>query len=83
MQTFNNMYAKGGLVHNNKQTFNSMYEKGGLVRNQILNTNNKSNGGSVVVNVNFSGNVLTKSFIEKEAIPVIRNAVKRGVDIGV
>ena len=49
-----------------------MYAEGGKV-----------GGGSVVVNVNFSGNVLSKSFIEKEAIPVIRNAVKRGVDIGV
>ena len=58
---------------------------GGVVRKKppMYAEGGKVGGGSVVVNVNFSGNVLTKAFIEKEAIPVIRNAVKRGVDIGV
>lgn len=33
-------------------------------------------GGSI--NINFSGNVLSKDFIEEEAIPLIRDAIRRG-----
>ena len=35
------------------------------------------------VNVNFSGNVLSQDFIEDEAIPMIKEAIRRGADIGV
>ena len=35
------------------------------------------------VTVNFSGNVLSQDFIEDEAIPMIKEAVRRGADIGV
>ena len=35
------------------------------------------------VNINFSGNVLSQDFIEDEAIPMIKEAIRRGVDIGV
>ena len=38
-------------------------------------------GGSVVVN--FSGNVMSQDFIEDEAIPMIKEAIRRGADIGV
>jgi len=38
-------------------------------------------GGSVTVN--FSGNVLSQNFIEDEAIPAIREAIRRGADIGI
>ena len=38
-------------------------------------------GGSVVVN--FSGNVMSQDFIEDEAIPMIKSAIRRGADIGV
>ena len=38
-------------------------------------------GGSVVVN--FSGNVMSQDFIENDAIPQIRDAIRRGADIGV
>jgi len=35
------------------------------------------------VNINFSGNVLSQDFIEDEAIPMIKEAIRRGADIGV
>ena len=35
------------------------------------------------VTVNFSGNVLSQDFIEDEAIPMIKEAIRRGADIGV
>tara|TARA_Y100001973_G_C5206002_1_gene341589 strand:+ start:390 stop:2579 length:2190 start_codon:yes stop_codon:yes gene_type:complete len=35
------------------------------------------------VTVNFTGNVLTQDFIEDEAIPMIKEAVRRGADLGV
>jgi hypothetical protein len=44
-------------------------------------------GGAVAsqstVTVNFTGNVLSQDFIEDEAIPIIKEAVRRGADIGV
>ena len=40
-------------------------------------------GGAGNVNVTFSGNVLSEDFIENEAIPQIRDAIRRGADIGV
>ena len=38
-------------------------------------------GGGVVVN--FTGNVISQDFIEDEAIPMIKEAIRRGADIGV
>jgi len=47
----------------------------------------KQVGGAVAsqstVTVNFTGNVLSQDFIEDEAIPIIKEAVRRGADIGV
>ena len=40
-------------------------------------------GGTGNINVTFSGNVLSEDFIENEAIPQIRDAIRRGADIGV
>ena len=40
-------------------------------------------GGSGSIVVNFSGNVLSQDFIENDAIPAIKQAVRRGADIGV
>ena len=47
-----------------------------------LNRMNRSGGGGGV-NVTFSGNVLSKDFIEDEAIPQIKEAIRRGADIGI
>ena len=40
-------------------------------------------GGGSAVNITFSGNVMSKDFIEDEAIPQIKEAIRRGADIGV
>ena len=40
-------------------------------------------GGTSSVNISFSGNVLSKDFIEDEAIPQIKEAIRRGADIGI
>ena len=42
-----------------------------------------SGGGGGSVNISFEGNVLSKDFIEDEAIPQIKEALRRGGDIGV
>jgi hypothetical protein len=49
-----------------------------------LETMNRINqGGGAGVNVSFSGNVMSGDFIENEAIPKIKEAIRRGADIGV
>ena len=40
-------------------------------------------GGAGSVNISFSGNVMSQDFIEGEAIPMIKEAIRRGADIGV
>ena len=48
-----------------------------------LNRMNRTGQASGGVTVNFSGNVLSKNFIEQEAIPKIKDAIRRGADIGI
>ena len=48
---------------------------------ETLNKINSGMGGGSV-NISFQGNVLSKDFIEDEAIPMIRDAIRRGEDIG-
>ena len=49
---------------------------------EALNRINAGAGGGSV-NISFNGNVLSKDFIEDEAIPQIKEAIRRGADIGV
>jgi len=35
------------------------------------------------ININMSGNILSQDFIEEEAIPAIKEAIRRGADIGI
>ena len=49
---------------------------------EALNRINAGGGGGSV-NISFNGNVLSKDFIEDEAIPQIKEAIRRGADIGV
>ena len=49
----------------------------------IENLNRMNQGGGGVVNVTFTGNVMSQDFIENEAIPQIKEAIRRGADIGV
>ena len=49
-----------------------------------LETMNRINeGGGTGINISFSGNVMSDEFIESEAIPKIKEAIRRGADIGV
>ena len=49
----------------------------------IENMNRINQGrGAGSVNITFSGNVMSKDFIEDEAIPQIKQAIRRGADIG-
>ena len=50
-----------------------------------IETMNRINqgGGAGNINISFNGNVLSKDFIEDEAIPQIKEAIRRGADIGV
>jgi hypothetical protein len=87
-------FAQGGLVggmpHSQGGTIIEA-EKGEFVmsRNAVesigaerLSQLNEGGGGSPIT-VNITGNVLSKDFIEDEAIPMIKEAVRRGADIGV
>ena len=49
-----------------------------------LETMNRINeGGGAGISISFSGNVMSDEFIESEAIPKIKEAIRRGADIGV
>ena len=48
-----------------------------------LNRMNRTGQASGGVNVTFSGNVMSRDFIENEAIPKIKDAIRRGADIGI
>ena len=43
--------------------------------------NPTAGGGGV--NVTFTGNVMSEQFIEEQAIPQIKEAIRRGADIGI
>ena len=49
----------------------------------IENLNRMNQTGQSGININFSGNVLSQDFIETEAIPAIKKAVRRGADLGI
>ena len=60
-------YALGGLVME------------GIALDEDLETTNV--GG--LINITFTGNVMSQEFIEEQAIPQIKEAIRRGADIGV
>jgi hypothetical protein len=47
------------------------------------NLNRMNRGGGGAININFTGNVLSSDFIENDAIPQIKEAIRRGADIGI
>ena len=57
----------------------------GAVEAAGIETMNKINrgGGASNISISFAGNVLSKDFIEDEAIPQIKEAIRRGADIGI
>ena len=48
-----------------------------------MNRINAGQLGGTPVNVSFSGNINSDDFIESEAIPKIKEAIRRGADIGI
>ena len=81
-------YHSGGLTQNEVP---AILEQGEFVVRkeavdsvglETLNRINQS-GSTGSVNISFTGNVLSQDFIEDEAIPIIKEAVRRGADIGV
>ena len=87
-------YEKGGIVGGRRHSQGGTMieaERGEYVISRRgvesagLEALNRINAGAGAgsVNVNISGNVLSKDFIEDEAIPQIKEAIRRGADIGV
>ena len=86
--------ATGGLIGGNLHSQGGTIieaERGEFVMNRDavdsvgVETMNRINmgGGAGGVNVSFSGNINSDDFIESEAIPKIKEAIRRGADIGV
>ena len=53
------------------------------VRIEPLDAGGEPTGGGGSVNISFSGNVMSQDFIEDEAIPMIKEALRRGSDLGI
>ena len=78
-------YAKGGDFITNRPELIQVGEAG---RERVTITpvdrpESRALGSMGGDTVNFSGNVLSQDFIEDEAIPMIKEAIRRGADIGV
>ena len=87
-------FEQGGLVGGRRHSQGGTMieaERGEFVmsRNAVnavgLEAMNRINQGQGVggVNISFNGNVMSQDFIEDEAIPMIKEAIRRGADIGV
>ena len=86
-------FAKGGLIGGRRHSQGGTMinaESGEFVMSRnavdsigIENLNRMNQGGGRAVNISFSGNVMSQDFIENEAIPQIKEAIRRGADIGV
>ena len=81
------MFSGGGYV----DTVPSMLTEGEFIMNrravdsigiENLNRMNRTGSAGQSVNVTFEGNVMSQDFIESEAIPKIKDAIRRGADIG-
>ena len=48
-----------------------------------MNRMNRTGQASGGANITFTGNIMSDSFIEEEAIPKIKDAIRRGADLGI
>tara|TARA_R100001082_G_scaffold87955_1_gene54377 strand:- start:1223 stop:3586 length:2364 start_codon:yes stop_codon:yes gene_type:complete len=55
-----------------------MAGEGAMAERVTVTPTNSNAGTSNQININFTGNILSKDFIEDEAIPMIRDALRRG-----
>jgi len=88
-------YANGGMIPNyhsggTADNVPAMLQEGEFVMRRSAvesigqeNLNRMNQTGQSGININFSGNVLSQDFIETEAIPAIKKAVRRGADLGI
>ena len=58
----------------------SAVESIGLENLNRMNRTGQAGGGA---NITFTGNIMSDSFIEEEAIPKIKDAIRRGADLGI
>ena len=86
--------ATGGLIGGNRHSQGGTMieaEQGEFIMNRDavdsvgIETMNRINqgGGGGSINISFAGNVLSKDFIEDEAVPQIKEALRRGGDLGI
>tara|TARA_R100001082_G_scaffold54207_1_gene29625 strand:- start:346 stop:2808 length:2463 start_codon:yes stop_codon:yes gene_type:complete len=75
-------YHQGGNVPIIAQEGEFVMRRSAVESIGVENLNRMNRTGSAGVNVTFSGNVLSKSFIEREAIPMIKKAIRRGKTLG-
>ena len=79
-------FAKGGdFVTSGPQVIMVGDNPGGRERVQVtpISSPNLEGPQSSNINISFSGNVVSDDFIENEAIPKIKDAIRRGADIGI
>tara|TARA_Y100001938_G_C8100582_1_gene441381 strand:- start:2743 stop:4545 length:1803 start_codon:yes stop_codon:yes gene_type:complete len=78
-------FAQGGdFVTNGPQMIMVGDNAGGRERVQVTPLSSPNiNGPQGAINISFTGNVMSQDFIESEAIPMIKQAIRRGADIGV
>jgi len=80
-------FARGGdFITSGPQTITVGDNPGGRERVQVTplsspNFNGPKNNSNI--NITFAGNVMSRDFIEDEAIPQIKEAIRRGADIGI
>ena len=79
-----NLHSAGGtLIEAERGEF--IMNRGAVDSVGVENMNRINSGGmgGSPINVSFSGNINSDDFIESEAIPKIKEAIRRGADIGV
>lgn len=79
-----NSHAQGGtMIEAEKGEYVVSKQAVDTVGLETLNKINSGQGSSGNINISFQGNVLSQDFIEEEAIPQIKDAIRRGADIGI
>ena len=80
-------FARGGdFVTSGPQTITVGDNPGGRERVQVTPLSSPNFDGprnNSNINITFTGNVMSRDFIEDEAIPQIKDAIRRGADIGI
>ncbi len=77
-----NLHSQGGtMIEAERGEFVMSRDAVDTIGAENLNRMNRGGGGGA--NISFSGNIMSDDFIESEAIPKIKEAIRRGADIGI